>query len=188
MKTITFLLFLIMSMLTTVSLIFPDEVSVKRQVTINAPIEQVYAQVRDLKSWNQWSGLVPMNNEFQLHYLNNEDNDLNGYSWQLPNDQQHKRSLQLTGTSWCDSISSTVSFSKDDLARICFHFHEKDGTTVVRWDFTTPLTGPIAERLKGHLIPQLIGPDLKIGLNKLKAISEEKYAAEQSHNTQLSVN
>ena len=150
----------------------PREVKVEKTVRINAPIESVYRQVSDLKSWNQWSGLVPTDSAMNLKFLNDAGVDT-GYCWVTREITPQKRRLLITATSWCDSLSTCMSFDKNDIANSCFHFSEQDGTTVVRWEFRKKLDNNLIGAWTGPFIHNIIAPDLASGLNRLKSVSEE---------------
>jgi len=85
-----------------------------------------------------------------------------------------KRRLLVTGTSWCDSISTRMSFDKNDIANNCFHFSEKDGTAIVRWNFRKELSPELLDRWSGPFIYSIIAPDLTLGLNRLKSFTEKE--------------
>jgi len=152
--------------------LLPSEVKVERFVRINAPIESVYQQVADLKSWDEWSGLVPTDSAMNLKFLHENEVDT-GYCWVTKEITPRKRRLLITGTSWCDSLSTRMSFDKDDIASSCFHFSEQDGTTVVRWEFRKKLDNNLIGVWAGPFIHNIIAPDLAVGLNRLKSVSEE---------------
>ena len=173
MKKISLYLLLVLLLLAGIGYFLPNEVHVERQVQIKAPIATVYQQVRDLKSWDRWSGLVPLDTALNLQYLPNNNQVDTGFCWKTTGLNTQKRRLLITASSWCDSLSTCMSFDKEDMARSCFHFNEQDGTTVVRWEFRTKLGNDLLSRWRGPFIHKLIAPDLKLGLTKLKAISEE---------------
>ncbi|RKD91804.1 SRPBCC family protein [Mangrovibacterium diazotrophicum] len=163
-----------------IGLLLPREVKVERSVRINAPIESVFQQVSDLRSWDEWSGLMPTDSAMNLEFLHDAKADT-GYCWLTKEIVPQKRRLLVTGTAWCDSLSAKMSFDKDDIASSCFHFSEQDGTTVVRWEFRKKLDNNLIGAWAGPFIHNIVAPDLAVGLNRLKSVSEEK-----EHDRQIS--
>jgi len=173
MRKISLNLLLLVALFTGIGYLLPNEVKVEKIIRIQAPITEVYRQVNNLKNWDKWSGMVPLDSAMNLEFIATKQGDT-GFCWKTTGMNPQKRRLLVTGTSWCDSLSAKMSFNKDDIASSCFHFSENDGTTVVSWVFRTKLNNDLISRWSGPFIHNLIAPDLNHGLTKLKTISEEQ--------------
>lgn len=185
MRKLTYISAVVILLFIAVGYLLPRQVVVKKEITIDAPIETVYKQVSDLHNWDEWSGLVPDEPDKNMQYLTNTCEADTGFSWTTNGFDPQKRRLLITGSSWCDSLTTNMSFADDNIASANFYFCEKDGTTVVRWEFTTELESNIVGRWRGPFIHNIVAPDIKNGLRQLKLVSEDLQSVNTAQLTDL---
>lgn len=172
MKQVGLCILIFLALFVTVGYLLPSEVHIKRRVKITAPIAAVYWNVSELKKWEQWSGLVPTEPICQLEYIKGEYETDSGFCWQTKGFESRKRRLLVTGTSFCDSLSSSMSFDQDKIASNCFRFSKANDETIVSWDFSTNQGNNIFAKWKGLLLYPILAPDIQKGLDKLKKLTE----------------
>lgn len=173
MRKILLVSFTLILLFIGIGYLLPQRVHVKRNIKIAAPTEEVYKHVADLRRWNSWSDLLPEEHSMSLKFIQDKSHNDIGYSWHTGGFTPQKRRLLITGDAWCDSISANMSFAKDNIASSCFRFTQDAGATEVEWNFNVDLGSSLLARWRGLFIHNLVSPDLTLGLNKLKAITEE---------------
>lgn len=185
MRKLIFYVLAFAALFVAIGYCLPTEVRIKREVTIQATSAAVYWKVSDLTQWTEWSGLVPGEAENELTYIKGEFETDSGFCWQTGGFDSQKRRLLITGTAFCDSLSTAMSFDSDNIARSCFRFQTEDGATRVSWEFSTNPGTSLLSRWKGLFIYPIVWPDMDKGLARLKKLSEPNEAETPLQLTEL---
>jgi len=103
--------------------------TVEKSIVVNAPLEKVYATVRNFEEWKEWSPWIIADPAAKLTYMSNAE----GYSWDgaITGSGQ----MEVTGETEQNSIEYRLEFVKPwkSVCPVTFSFAEKDGGTEATW-------------------------------------------------------
>ncbi len=135
---------------------------VSKSVHINAPVEKVYAAVRDFKQWPAWSPWLVSEPDCSLNY----EADGSGYSWD--GKIIGAGEIKVSGEDEPNRIYHKLAFLRPfkSKADVHFTFSEKDGGTEVSWNMDSSL--PFFMFFMTKMMVAFIGSDYERGLNMLK--------------------
>jgi len=153
--------------------LLPEQVHIKRQVQINAPVRVVFAQVNDLQCWKKW---VPWNRTdpaMKFKYTDGGVGKNAGYEWSSENHQAGNGELFITASEPYDSIDVSIDFAEGGLTSGYFLFSENGSKTDITWAFDMHLGKNPLARWAGLMFDQMIGRDLEKGLNTLDSLCME---------------
>ena len=139
------------------------KIAVKKSVTIDAPIDRVYAAVREFKQWPAWSPWLIADPACEVSY----SEDGLSYSWQGP--VAGAGGMEILNEDAPGSIDYRLSFLKPwrSLADVRFSFAEVAGGTEVAWSMDGWL--PFFMFFFRGMMEGVIGMDYQRGLDMLKA-------------------
>jgi len=140
--------------------------SVSKSVQIDAPIDKVYAIVRDFKQWQPWSPWLIAEPEAKVTYA--EDGKSHDWDGQVTG----SGGMKIIGEKENSLIDYKLTFLKPwkSLADVKFHFTEKDGKTEATWTMDSSL--PFFMFFMKNMMVAFIGMDYQRGLDMLKAYAE----------------
>jgi len=135
---------------------------VRRSLEIEAPGEQVFAAVVDLKSWPQWSPWLLHEPDAELIYSDNYQAEGGYYSWAGKVVGAGKLThLEIRPYR---SIHQQIEFLKPFKAvnRVDWEFEKQGDKTLVSWEITGKM--PFLFRFMARRMEPLIGRDYDLGL------------------------
>lgn len=129
---------------------------------IDAPVEKVYATIRDFRQWREWSPWLIAEPGCTVEYTK----DGKGYSWAgeiVGSGEMHVVDETSPKVMQCD-----LNFIKPwkSHADVCFKLAERDGGTEVVWDMDSKL--PSLMFFMKKMMVAMIGNDYERGLTMLK--------------------
>ncbi|MCB0990986.1 MAG: SRPBCC family protein [Acidimicrobiales bacterium] len=151
-----------------------DGYTVSRETTIGAAPDVVFARLRDLTTWNDWSPWAAMDPNMQNTYSGATGQVGSRSAWK-GNRKVGEGSMTITGLDEPNRVEIDLQFLKPFKARNDIVFSlapNADGTDVV-WAMTGKVT--LMTRVMGLLgksMDKMVGPDFEKGLASLKAVVE----------------
>ena len=156
--------------------ILPNEVTVQRQVVINAPPEKIFALVGNYKhfqEWSPWADIDPAT----TYKLEGADSGVGQkMSWASNNPNVGTGSQVITEVA--DNSHIGVDLDLGNMGKASSFWDLKPATagTETTWGFKMKLDG-VLDRWMGLLMDRFVGPDYEKGLARVRAIAEKEAAS-----------
>lgn len=163
----------------------PTEYEVKRETTIDAPADVVFAQVNNHKNREAWSPWEAMDPDMEKSYEGPEEGVGAKYSWKGNED---------VGTGWLEILESEPN--KRIKSKLVFT-EPWQSESIIHWNFEeansgTRVTWAVQGELPGYLfwmgaddMEEMMGPDFESGLAKLKEVSEAASTATPAYEVEV---
>lgn len=152
----------------------PDDFSIVRQTTINAPPEKVYALLVSFRQWNKWSPWEGKDPGMRRSFSGPETGVGAVYEWSGNDDVGAGRMEIREAVPW-SRLAIRLVFKKPIETEniVAFMLSARDGRTDVEWAMTgkQPLIGKIFGVFLN--IDRMVGSDFEKGLASLKAEAEK---------------
>ena len=155
--------------------LLPDEVSLQRQVAINAPPEKVFALVSGYKRFNEWSPWAELDPKAVYTFEGPESGVGAKMSWASNDPGVGVGSLTITEYVPNSRVGMALDFGAMGKSQAYWDLKPEGTGTSARWGFKMKLEG-MMDRWFGLLMERVIGPDYDKGLAKLKALAEKEAA------------
>ncbi len=148
----------------------PSDYTVEREITIDAPISQVYAYASDLKTQPEWSPWAQI--DTAMSYEMSESTNTVGatYSWSSENKEVGVGSLETIELVENESVKQTLRFETYGSESLVFmNFEETEEGTKVTWgnsgsmDFMPKVFVTLAGGME-----KMLAPSFEQGLENLK--------------------
>jgi hypothetical protein len=173
-----FFLFLIsiVLMIMLVALFFPTSYSVKRDVIINRPKEEVFAFVKQLKNQDLYSVWQQMDPNMEKSFSGIDGTIGFTSSWKSKNREVGSGSQTILRLTEGDSMVCQIAF-KEPFESINQNYFtttsEGDTGTRVEWGFKGEFPYPLNLFAVAMDMESMIGKDFQQGLNNMKVILEK---------------
>lgn len=157
----------------------PEDFSVSRTETINAPSERVFIQVNDFHKWESWSPWAKIDPAMKTTYAGPANGAGASYSW-IGNDQVGEGKMTITNSHPNDHIAIDLEFIKPFAAKNLTEFSFKpDGDkTTVTWSMSGK-NNFVAKAFNLVMnMDKVVGGDFEKGLGQLKTLAESPAAAQ----------
>ena len=138
------------------------KIAIRKSIVIDAPVERVYAVVRDFKQWPIWSPWLIADPDCTVTFAE----DGRSYSWD--GDVAGAGGMEVMSEESPGSIVCKLTFLRPwkSLADVRFKFTEKSGGTEVVWSMDSSL--PFFMFFFKKMMEGFIGMDYQRGLDMLK--------------------
>ncbi|CAN5486576.1 hypothetical protein BH23ACT6_BH23ACT6_21650 [soil metagenome] len=147
--------------------------SVERSITINAPVDEVYSHVVDLKRWDHWSPWADMDPEMDQKFAGPDQGVGQSMAWS-GNRKVGEGSMTITTTEPHERVALDLAFLKPFKATNTVDIHlVPDGeATHVQWVMRGELNFMMQAMAKVKSMDDMVGPDFERGLANLKRVAE----------------
>ncbi len=147
--------------------------TVERSITVDAPPDQIYAHIIDLRRWSAWSPWDELDPDASKEYSGAESGPGSTYAWS-GNRRVGQGSMEITSATEPNTVQIALEFLKPFKASnttVLELWPEGDGTQVT-WTMSGEKT--LVTRVIGLFksMDSMVGPDFERGLAKLKAVVE----------------
>ena len=135
---------------------------IRRGLQIDAPVKQVFAAVRDLKTWHEWSPWILHDPETKIVYKKDCNQEGGFFSWDGKLVGAGKLThLKINPES---SIDQQIEFIRPfkSLNQVNWYFENKNGSTVIEWEMIGSM--PFWFRFMKKQIEPMISKDYDLGL------------------------
>jgi effector-binding domain-containing protein len=158
-----------------ISLFLPSSFFLERKIIVNADQEQVFKQVNELSNWKNWSPWT-VKDPSVYGLKQNFSGPLSGegasFRWKSEVEGVGAGEIEITAAVKNDSITSTLDFGRGDVVAV-WRFEEVASGVEVTWSLTADFGFNPFRKFLGLFMEGQITPDFELGLNRLKAFSEE---------------
>lgn len=156
--------------------IAPKEVKTAKSITINAPIEQVFSTVNDLKTWESWSPWKDIDPGMQITMGDKSVGEGAYYTW--TGEESGSGKMTIIDSEPSQKLTVEVAFDGMGGAKAPWTFGTTPEGTYVTWGFDSKMPYPMNAMLLFTDMAAAVGDDFERGLNKLKKkIEMEKESA-----------
>lgn len=163
----------IVALLLVISFFLPSKWHVERSIVINAPAENAFDQVNNLKNWDKWSPWMKMDTTMKVTYSGPEEGVGASYSWEGDPKKTGKGKLTISESRPNEYVKTDLDFGEGGLGTGGFKFEPADGGTKVSWSMDSDLgMNPIA-RYMGIIMTGMMEGIFDQGLGDIKKIAEE---------------
>lgn len=153
-----------------VGLILPNQVDVRRSITINAPLESIHKYTNNLEKWSEWSPWVELDTTMKMTLGEIHQGVGASQSWV---GESGSGQLKFTASSLQQGIVYNMSFDGDPTVYEAGLSYQSNATaTVVTWHMSGEMKPLIIGNYFAQLMDSFVGNDFTKGLEKLKAIAE----------------
>jgi DNA gyrase inhibitor GyrI len=151
--------------------LLPDKVELKREITVAAAPEEIFARVDNLREFNAWSPWSASDPAIQIVYSGPPQGPGAKMSWTSAvhgtGSQEIKESVPGQSVLYRIEWGGTdIVFSEMKLER------QPDDTTKVTWTYKSELGNNPFKRYMALMYPSWIGADFETGLARLKQATE----------------
>ncbi|WP_054851611.1 SRPBCC family protein [Olleya sp. ITB9] len=134
MKYFKYILFLLLIAIIAIAIyvaVQPNDYSVSRTKTIQAPTSLIYKEVIDFKNWEDWNAWVEEKPDMTITYPDKTEGIAGSYSWI---DNTETGTMTTTDTNPNKTITQTMQFGEYPSSEVTWLFEDnKDGSTDVTW-------------------------------------------------------
>ncbi|MDU8886068.1 SRPBCC family protein [Yeosuana sp. MJ-SS3] len=176
MKFLKYLLFLLLIAIIGVAIyiaVQPNEYSVTRSRSIQAPASVIYENVIDFKKWEAWSPWIEKNPDTRINYPEQTKDVGGSYSWE---DEDGIGTMTTIDAVENQSILQHMQFEDFPPSEVSWNFDSSEnGLTKVTWNISgkdLPFMFKMYSTFTGGM-EKNIGPDFERGLEKLDSIAIE---------------
>jgi uncharacterized protein YndB with AHSA1/START domain len=170
-KWLTILLPVLFAVFIGGAYVLPADVTVRRDVVINAPPDKIFPYLNDLKSFTQWSPWSTDDPKTALTFAGPESGVGQTMTWSSDNPNVGKGSQTITESEPGRRVASTLDFGDMGTAKAFFDLAPEGAATKVTWGLDTTMNSPF-ERWLGLWLDDAIGSEYARGLTRLKTLVE----------------
>lgn len=168
------LLFTVLLALVILVAVQPDEYSVERSITIEAPRSHVFAYVNELETWEQWSPWADLDPNVENTYRGPSRGEGSVFEWS-GNDDVGSGRMRITESDANGYISIDLEFIEPFESQSQTEFELTDGergATELTWSMTGE-NNFLSKALGLFMsMEDMIGDDFEKGLEQLKQVVE----------------
>ena len=173
-KTVLIVFSVLISMVLIVSLFLPSHYKVKRQIIINATMEEVFSQVNDFNKMQNWSPWRDYDPGMTITVEGEIGKAGYKYSWNSSNKEVGSGSLTRVNTQNERMISNELNFVDYQMKSLnVWTFEQMPEGVKVTWgnEGDIPFLGRIFFVMMDP--DKMMGPDFEKGLERLKSYCEK---------------
>jgi len=156
-----------------VSMFFSSKIHAERSVTINAPVDVVFAQVNTLKNWPKWDPWMSKDPNAENTYEGPESGVGSIHKWKSKVREVGSGAMTLTSSVPNESLDFKLEFEGRGSSMAGFKFKADGPNTMVTWSLDMDAGMNPIMRIMGSMMDKMIGPDFEKGLNNLKELCEK---------------
>lgn len=159
----------VLLVLALIFVILPRQTHIERTVTIKSPVEFVFAQANDLRSFHKWSPWTPRDPNATYEFSDPSSGLGAAMSWS-GNSEVGVGSMRISQSRLNEGIEVDLDFGAQGVATSAWVFESPtEGETKVTWAFDTDHGMNPMSRFFGYFFMDgVIGPDYEAGLSNLK--------------------
>lgn len=143
---------------------------VKRSITIDAPVEEVYGNISDLKKWENWSPWQNLDTNMVMNYTQDGKGLGAMMKWESANENVGIGSMKISKMEENKSLETELTFAGEQWGVGYFELVDKGNSTEVIWGMKGDLG--FFGRWVALGVDEMIGPDYERGLKQLKEFTE----------------
>ena len=151
----------------------PDELRVERSMTMAAPVEDVFAQVNNLRNWDAWSPWAKIDPDAKVEFEGPEAGEGAAFTW-AGNSEVGKGKMTIVDSKPDQLVRARVDMIEpfEDTSFTEFTFEPDGNATGVNWGMSGQhnfLQKAMCLVMNGK---KMLGDQLEKGLSNLKSVVE----------------
>lgn len=156
-----------------VGLALPGEYKVERNILVNAPPQDIYPKLVDLKAWPEWGVWFKRDPNIQISYAG-PDRAI-GMRSEWISETQGNGEMEITQLEFNRRLVYSLYFPEYDMGSTGeFTLEPIDGATRVTWTDSGDVGNNPINKYFVLMMDSMIGPDFEMGLQNLKTIVENQ--------------
>lgn len=174
LKIIGIVIGILIALVLLLGAIAPKGFKTARSITIDAPVEQVFSTVNDLKTWEKWSPRKEMDPGMVITMGEKSVGSGASYTWKGKASGSGKMTILEAKPS--SKITVEVAFDRMGMGKATapWTFDMTPEGTYVTWGFDSKMPYPRNAMLLFMDMGEAVGKDFEVGLSKLKTLLETK--------------
>lgn len=155
-----------------IGFLLPSDFRVERSIVIEAPANEVYEQIVDLRKWQRWGVWFKRDPNMRLTYSGNSKDV--GMKSEWVSEEEGSGEMQILSLQPNQSLTYSLYFADFEMGSTGeFNLKEEEGRTHVTWsDYGDVGANPIYHYF-ALMMDSMIGPDFEAGLENLKILIEQ---------------
>jgi uncharacterized protein YndB with AHSA1/START domain len=153
----------------------PDDYRLTRSTVIAAPAARVFAQVNDLRKWDDWSPWAKLDPNAKVTFEGPQSGVGASFKWN-GNDKVGAGTMTITESRPNERVATRTDFVKPftGTSHSDFVFSEQSGQTNVIWTMAGKQNFIGKAMCLFISMENMLGPDFEKGLMQLKQVGERK--------------
>jgi len=183
LKKIIFGIIALLATIVVASFFVPDKFTVKQSAHINAPVEDVFKQINDLRNWDNWNPFHTLDPNWDLQFQRRYEGEGAGYVWNGNSETVASGNLEIVSSRYNEEVVVSIHYDDENQNMLHWYLLETDerGTDIsFITDFNVGLD-PI-KKLHGLNMKWKIKSTFEHGLERLKEIVEADAYTRQKTN------
>jgi uncharacterized protein YndB with AHSA1/START domain len=175
MKKVLYVIIGLVILVCLVGLLAPKDFAVEREVTINKPVDEVFAYLKQLKNQNEWSVWARMDPKMKTEFRGTDGTVGFVSAWE-GNDDVGKGEQEIKNIVEGQRIDYELRFIKPwEATNKAYVTTESVGEnqTKVKWGFSGHMSFPMNTMMLFMNMDKTVGKDFEQGLANLKANLEK---------------
>ncbi len=181
---IILVLLVIIALAAIIGFFMPSTFKIERSMVMKAPTENIYAQIVDLKNWNNWMPWNKMDPNWKVKWGEKTVGEGASYSWESTNSNVGKGSLSIDKTVPNEYVQTTLNFESMPPANGNYKLEKTSEGTKVTWVMEGPAGKNPFMKLMMPVMDKMVGKTFEEGLHLLDS-SAAAGSAPQSVNVQI---
>ena len=158
---------------TVLGFMLPADYRVERSIVIDAPPQDIYPAVVNLKQWPQWGVWFKRDPKMEIVY-GGPDRAI-GMKTEWLSETQGNGQMEITALEHNRKVTYSLYFPEFDMGSVGeFQLIETEQGTRVVWSDSGEVGMNPMDRYFALMMDSFIGPDFEAGLENLKVIVESK--------------
>lgn len=153
--------------------LLPRNVIVEREITIDAPPEEVFTRIQSLQAFTEWSPWQDRDPDMVVSFSGPETGVGNVMEWQSDQRDVGNGRQEIVEVSENESVRTALDFGDMGTADAWWLLAEADGSTTVTWGLDADMGNNPMGRWMGLMMDGLVGGDYEAGLLNLKTLVED---------------
>ena len=159
--------------LALIGFMLPSHYAVERSIVIEAPPEDVYPNLVDLREWQQWGVWFKRDPDMEIHYSGPDRAVGMRSSWQ--SESEGSGEMEITELEHNKKVVYQLYFPDYEMGSTgYFELEDLETGTRVTWRDEGQVGNNPVDRYFVLMIDDLLGPDFELGLENLKTVVEHK--------------
>ncbi|WP_068119388.1 SRPBCC family protein [Tropicimonas marinistellae] len=163
-------LLLLVCILIGVAYLLPREITVERDIVVEAPPEAVFPYVNSLKEMQAWNPWLDRDPDVQLTFDGPDAGVGARMSWQSEQRDVGSGSQEIVESVENERVISALDFGDMGTASASLSLSAEGNGTRVTWGLVSDMGNNPVMRWMGLAMDGMVGGDYEAGLTKLKAL------------------
>ncbi|WP_018478214.1 SRPBCC family protein [Pontibacter roseus] len=162
------------AILAIISICLPTHIHIQRHVIVEAPVEDTFEQIQDLRNWTKLFPWHLEDPDMELTFSGPAGGEGAQYSWRSQHANPKAGVVTIVEVEPNKRLVTNVAFQQDDTANGTFTLEETAEGTKVTWYLDKYMGSHPIDKFSGLLVNSTVGEDFEKGLENLKKKVESR--------------